>query len=116
MTSTLRSSGVDPALERSTSRSARIETSTWSSVGSRVVSRCSQSPGASSVIRTRLSECLPAKRISSYAMPGDHGQQQDPAQRSASTTSGWPKNAKTKIAITITQSRNAVPQRGWIRL
>ena len=29
---------------------------------------------------------------------------------------GWPKNAKTKIAITITQSRNAVPQRGWMRL
>ena len=29
---------------------------------------------------------------------------------------GRPKNAKTKIAITITQSRNAVPQRGWIRL
>ena len=27
---------------------------------------------------------------------------------------GRPKNAKTKIAITITQSRNAVPQRGWI--
>ena len=26
--------------------------------------------------------------------------------------SGRPKNAKTKIAITITQSRNAVPQRG----
>ena len=25
---------------------------------------------------------------------------------------GLPKNAKTKIAITITQSRNAVPQRG----
>ena len=29
---------------------------------------------------------------------------------------GWPKKAKTKIAITITQSRNAVPQRGWMRL
>ena len=29
---------------------------------------------------------------------------------------GRPKNAKTKIAITITQSKNAVPQRGWIRL
>ena len=29
---------------------------------------------------------------------------------------GWPKNAKTKIAITITHSRNAVPQRGWMRL
>ena len=40
-------------LERSsTSRSARIETSSWSSVGSRVVSRCSHSPGASSVIKT----------------------------------------------------------------
>ena len=29
---------------------------------------------------------------------------------------GRPKNAKTKIAITITQSRKAVPQRGWMRL
>ena len=29
---------------------------------------------------------------------------------------GWPRNAKTKIAITITQSRKAVPQRGWMRL
>ena len=29
---------------------------------------------------------------------------------------GRPTNAKTKIPITITQSRNAVPQRGWIRL
>ena len=29
---------------------------------------------------------------------------------------GRPKNANTKIAITITQSRKAVPQRGWIRL
>ena len=29
---------------------------------------------------------------------------------------GRPKNAKTKIAITITQSRKAVPQRTWIRL
>ena len=42
------------------------------------------------------------------------------AARSASTISqyhaGRPKNAKTKIAITITQSRNAVPQRTWIRL
>ena len=27
---------------------------------------------------------------------------------------GWPTKANTKIAITITQSRNAVPQRGWI--
>ena len=27
---------------------------------------------------------------------------------------GRPKNAKTKTPITITQSRNAVPQRGWI--
>ena len=29
---------------------------------------------------------------------------------------GWPTKAKTKMAITITQSRNAVPQRGWMRL
>ena len=57
----------------STSRSARIETSSWSSVGSRVVSRCSHSPGASSVISTRLPWCLPAKRISSYASPAITG-------------------------------------------
>jgi len=29
---------------------------------------------------------------------------------------GRPTNAKTKIAMTITQSKNAVPQRGWIKL
>ena len=28
---------------------------------------------------------------------------------------GLPKNAKTKIAITMTQRRKAVPQRGWMR-
>ena len=27
---------------------------------------------------------------------------------------GRPKKAKTKTAITITHSRNAVPQRGWM--
>ena len=43
--------------------------------------------------------------------PGDDRQEQDPALRSAST-SPPPTNAKTKIAITITQSKNAVPQRG----
>ena len=36
------------------------------------------------------------------------------ATRSASTTAGRPKSANTKTPITITQSRNAVPQRGWI--
>ena len=30
--------------------------------------------------------------------------------------SGRPTNAKTKIAITMTQSKKAVPQRGWIKL
>ena len=29
---------------------------------------------------------------------------------------GCPTNAKTKIPITMTQSKNAVPQRGWIKL
>ena len=29
---------------------------------------------------------------------------------------GWPTNAKTKIPITITQSKKAVPQRGWSKL
>ena len=50
-----------------------METSIWSSVGSRVVSRWSQSPGASSAINTRLPWCLPAKRISSYAIPAITG-------------------------------------------
>ena len=59
------SAGDSLASRRRTSSIARIETSTWSSDGSRVVSRCSQSPGASSVISTRLSWCLPAYRISS---------------------------------------------------
>src|SRR5262249_5022075 len=57
----------------STSRSARIETSSWSRVGSRVVSRCNHSPGARSVISTAFSWCLPAKRISSYARPAITG-------------------------------------------
>ena len=97
----------------STSRSARIETSSWSSVGSRVVSRCSHSPGASSVIRHRLSWCLPAKRISSYASPAITGSSRIRVAISQ-YQAGRPKNAKTKTAITITQSRNAVPQRGWM--
>jgi hypothetical protein len=56
---------------------------------------------------------LAGERISSYARPAITG-------RSAIREmirihqSGRPTNAKTKIAITITQSRNAVPQRGWI--
>ena len=45
ITSTRRSAGVSRPSRSSTSRSARIETSSWSSVGSRVVSRCSQRPG-----------------------------------------------------------------------
>src|SRR5262249_45734260 len=65
ITSTFRSFGsCDPSSAR-TSLRARIETSIWSSEGCRVVSRCSQRPGASSVIKTRFSWCLPAKRISS---------------------------------------------------
>ena len=57
--------------------------------------------------------CLPAKRISSYAIPAITGSSR---MRVAISQyhAGRPKNAKTKIAITITQSRNAVPQRGWI--
>ena len=47
--------------------------------------------------------------------PSDERQEQDPA-RDQPGQRGRPRNAKTKIAITITQSRNAVPQRGWIRL
>ena len=99
----------------STSFSARIETSSWSRLGSRVVSRCSQSPGASRILSARLSECFPAKRISSYARPAITG-----SSRMRLTISqyqdGRPTKAKTKIAITITQSRNAVPHRGWMRL
>src|SRR5256885_1109397 len=65
ITSTRSAPRVSPFSSSSTSRRARIETSSWSSVGSRVVSRCSQSPGASSFITSRLSVCLPAKRINS---------------------------------------------------
>ena len=43
------------------------------SLGGCVVMRCSHKPGASSVIRMRLSACLPAKRISSYAIPAITG-------------------------------------------
>ena len=49
----------------STSRSAWIDTSTWSSVGSRVVSDCSHRPGASSVRTTGFCGCFPPKRITS---------------------------------------------------
>jgi hypothetical protein len=45
----------------------------------------------------------------------DHGQERDPRDDQDPPV-GAPTNAKTKIAITITQSRNAVPQRTWIRL
>src|SRR5215204_5554879 len=114
MTSTRRASaGRSCPSSRSTSRSARIETSSWSSEGSRVVSRCSHRPGASSVIRSLLSVCLPAKRITSYARPAITGSSRMRLAISQGHE-GWPMKAKTKIAITITQRRNAVPQRGWI--
>ena len=63
----------------------------------------------------RLPWCWPAKRMSSYASPAISGSM---TMRLAISQyhAGWPKNAKTKIAITITHSRNAVPQRGWMRL
>ena len=53
--------------------SARIETSIWSSVGSRVVRRWSQRPGASSGHQDRVVRVLPAKRMSSYAIPAITG-------------------------------------------
>jgi hypothetical protein len=62
---------------------------------------------------TRLCWCFPAKRISSYARPAITGRKRIRVAISQYHV-GRPKNAKTKIAITITQSRNAVPQRGWI--
>ena len=58
---------------------------------------------------------LPAKRISSYAIPAMTGSSRI-RDAISQYHSGRPRNAKTKIAITITQSRNAVPHRGWIRL
>src|SRR5207244_4259417 len=73
ITSTRRSAGASRPSRSNTSRSARMETSSWSRVGSRVVRRCSHRPGASAVISTRFSACLPAKRISSYAMPAITG-------------------------------------------
>ena len=63
ITSTLRAASCSdgsPASRPRTFSIARIETSIWSSVGSRVVSRWSHRPGASNVISTRLSWCLPA--------------------------------------------------------
>ena len=62
----------------STSLSARIETSSWSSVGSRVVSRCSHSPGASSVISSAVVLVLAREADQLVREPGDHRQQQDP--------------------------------------
>ena len=61
----------------------------------------------------RLPECFPANRISSYAIPAITGSSRIRVAISQYQT-GRPKNANTKTAITITQSRNAVPQRGWI--
>ena len=72
-------------------------------------------PGASSVIRTPLSWCLPAKRISSYAIPAITGRSRIRLMISQ-YQAGCPTNAKTKMPITITQSKKAVPQRGWIKL
>ena len=62
----------------STSRSARIETSSWSSVGSRVVSRCSHMPGASSVISDAVVLVPPGEADQLVREPGDQRQQQDP--------------------------------------
>ena len=62
---------------------------------------------------TRLPWCLPAKRISSYASPAISGRSRTRVAISQ-YQAGRPKNANTNTAITITQSRNAVPQRGWM--
>jgi hypothetical protein len=56
---------------------------------------------------------LPAKRISSYAIPAITGRSRIRVAISQYHV-GRPKKANTNTAITITQSRNAVPQRGWI--
>src|SRR5581483_310334 len=113
ITSTRRSAGASRPSRSRTSRSARIETSSWSSVGSRVVRRCSHRPGASAVMSKRFSLCFPANRMSSYAIPaitGSSAMRETISQYQA----GRPKSAKTNTPITITHSRNAVPQRGWI--
>ena len=70
--------GVRRPRGASTSRSARIETSSWSSVGSRVVSRCSQSPGASSVISDAVVLVLAREADQLVREAGDQRQQQDP--------------------------------------
>ena len=63
--SSLRSSGFSAASFSMTRCSAWMETSTWSSLGSRVVQPLQPQPGARSVISTRSSWCLPAYRMSS---------------------------------------------------
>ena len=53
------------------------------------------------VRRTGFCGCLPAKRMTSYAMPAITGRS---AMRETISQNhpGWPTNAKTKMAITIT--------------
>ena len=104
--------GGEHALERA------IETATWSSVGSRVVRRCSHRPGASTARTMR--GVLEARREADdlVGQAGDQRQRDDarddqPRSRVPTTS---PSAAKTRIAMTITQSRNAVPQRTWMRL
>ena len=48
--------------------------------------------------------------------PGDHRQQEDPADDEPVPDRAGRRSAKTKMPITMTQSKKAVPQRGWIKL
>ena len=62
---------------RKTSRSARIETSIWSRLGSRVVRRWSQRPGARIVRRIGLCGCLPGEADHLVGEARDDREQQD---------------------------------------
>src|SRR5215471_18072811 len=53
--------------------------------------------------------------MTSYARPAMTGRRRM-RLRISQWSGGLPTNANTKIAITMTQSKKAVPQRGWIKL
>ena len=111
MTSTLRSSGRDPALaeEHLLERTDRD----LDLIERRLPRGQPLEPEAGREQRhqNRVLLVLAGKADQLVGEPGDHRQQQDRLVISQ-YHAGWPTNAKTKIPITITQSKKAVPQRG----
>ena len=94
-----RSSARGRSSSSSTSRSARIETSSWSSDGSRVVSRCSHRPGREQRHQHAVVRCACPRSGSARTRARRSAAAAGSARRSASTTRGRPKNAKTKTAM-----------------